>query len=195
MSIQRVIMAANGSVPRGNLKPRNCHEAVFGWLLQAKGLKFCQPGEGGVEHAWWVVRALSEAHAENPGQPQLTGAWVAKYLYYGPHVQRIVENSTPFLMEGDVVFMGNRKMPHHSMVVVERRSTQRLARGFNNAGAFGGPFMGWDPTLRDLADASRWTRKIRTGEDGDFMANNGRCELWRISYDRIMQNIPDSLVF
>src|SRR5215470_11459867 len=190
MSIQSLIIAANGSVPAGNLKPRNCHEAVLGWLLQAKNSQFCQPGEGGVEHAWWVLRALSESHAENAHQPQLTGAWVARHLYYGQHVQRILRNSAPFLLEGDVVFMGNRRMPHHSMVVVQRRNTQRLARGFNNAGAFAGPYMGWDPMLRDLADGGRWTR------NGDqFMANNGGCELWRIAYDRIMKNIPDSLVF
>lgn len=38
MSIVNLIVAANGSVPSSNniLKPHNCHEAVLGWVLQAK---------------------------------------------------------------------------------------------------------------------------------------------------------------
>jgi hypothetical protein len=191
MSIQSLIVAANGAVPAGSLKPRNCHEAVFGWLLQSKDNKYCEIGEGGVEEAWTVLRALSEAHATEDNNRQLTGAWVAKHLYYGPNVLQIKRNTAGVMLnEGDVVFMGARNAPHHSMVIVKRQGAQRLARGFNNAGAFGGPYMGWDPALRDLADPARWTR---TGDD--FMGNNGGGPLWRLTYADMMHNIPDSLAF
>lgn len=188
MSVQDLIVAANGAVPKGKFKPRNCHEAVFGWLLQAKFPDLRQPGEGMVEQAWSVLRSLSEAHAENRTQPQLTGSWVGKHLYYGSSATRILPGTVSTLNEGDVVFMGIRKAPHHSMVVVQRQGNRRDARGFNNAGAFGGPFMGWDQQLRDLADPARWIGDL-------FKANNGGCELWRLGYDAIIRNIPTSLAF
>ncbi len=85
--------------------------------------------------------------------------------------------------------MGNRNAPHHSMIVVQKTGAQDLARGFNNAGAFGGPFMGWDPALRDLADMTRWD------PNGNFKGNNGPCEMYAITYNAICGNIPDDMSF
>jgi hypothetical protein len=191
MSIQSLIIAANGSVPSGPLRPRNCHEAVFGWLIQSMSSKYCQPGEGGVEEAWSVLRALRQAHTDMPRDPQLSGRWVARHLYCGPRVYQVSAASSALLAAGDVVFMGHPREPHHSMVVVEQHGSQRLARGFNNAGCFNGPSYASDPVLRDLADPSRWTG---AGHDV-FKANNGGCELRRMSYEDIMRNIPATLDF
>lgn len=62
MSVNSLIVAANGSVPGNILKPHNCHEAVLGWLLTAKypSLSIVDPLSHGVEKAWLTLRSLSE---------------------------------------------------------------------------------------------------------------------------------------
>jgi hypothetical protein len=190
MSNQNLIVAANGSVPSNNLKPNNCHEAVLGWVLQAKypSLRNVDPLSNGVEKAWLTLRSIANRYGQ--GSPkQLTGQWIAQNIYRG-----VVFRITPPIKNnsfspGDIVFMGARNTPHHSMVVVQINNNQVLARGFNNAGAFGGPFMGWDSVLRDLKDETRWDA------NGNFKGNNGPCPLHVISYDRIAQNIADSMTF
>ena len=116
---------------------------------------------------------------------------MAQHVYHRGYirVQPLKAPQPPFthatFLVGDVVFMGDRRAPHHSMVVVQKSGPQVLARGFNNAGAFGGPYMAWDSALRNLADMARWDAQ------GCFRANNGPCELYTITYDAICRNIPD----
>ena len=192
MSVARLIIAANGSVPRNKFKPNNCHEAVLGWVLQAKYPQLCNVDRlsHGVEKAWHTLRAIVERYGVGVGAfKQLTGNWVARNIYQ-PAARRVREpfsHATFFL--GDIAFFGNRNSPHHSMVVVQKNGIQALARGFNNAGGFGGPYMSWDPTLRDLTDPARWD-----GRD-EIMCNNGRCELWMISYDLVCRQIPDNMTW
>jgi len=196
MAVADLVIAANGSVPANNLKPHNCHEAVLGWLLMAKypSLRDVHELSQGVEKAWLTLRSLAERYGT--GAPkQLTGAWFGQHLYDRGFV-RVRPNPRPqppftaaILLVGDVIFMGNRNAPHHSMVVVEKPGNRVLARGFNNAGAFGGPYMGWDPVLRDIADLTRWDAQ------GNFMGNNGPAELHAITYNAICNHIPDNLNF
>jgi len=190
MSIEYLIMAANGSVPFNVLKPHNCHEAVLGWMLQAKSPSLREAGvfSHGVEKAWYTLRIIAERYGV--GNPkQLGGQWIAQNIYPG-----IVFKITPPILSntfsaGDIVFMGMRFNPHHSMVVVQVTQGKVLARGFNNAGAFGGPSMAWDPVLRDLADTERWD------QDGNFRGNNGAGPLHVIRYDQVARNIPDNMTF
>jgi hypothetical protein len=190
MSVQNLIMAANGSVPANILKPHNCHEAVLGWVLQAKypALRNVDSMSHGVEKAWLTLRSIAERYG-GAFPKQLTGQWVAQNLYKGAvfKVSPPIRSST--LSAGDIVFMGTRNNPHHSMVVVKVADGQVLARGFNNAGAFGGPFMGWDKELRNLADKERWDLS------GNFKANNGPCPLYVIRYEQVARNIPDDMNF
>lgn len=190
MSIQNLVIAANGSVPANNLKPHNCHEAVLGWVLQAKypSLRNVVPLSHGVEKAWLTLRSIADRFgAANP--KQLTGQWVAQNLYRGAVFKITPPIRSSTFSAGDIVFMGARNAPHHSMVVVKVANGQVLARGFNNAGAFGGPFMGWDQQLRDLADVSRWDAT------GNFKGNNGPCPLHVVRYDQVARNIPDDMNF
>lgn len=190
MSVNSLIVAANGSVPGNILKPHNCHEAVLGWLLMAKYPSLCNvdPLSHGVEKAWLTLRSLSERYGE--GAPkQLTGKWMSQNIYKQGYARVQPPLNIGSMALGDVLFMGNRAAPHHSMVVVQKKGIQVFARGFNNAGAFGGPYMGWDPQLRDMSDATRWDSQ------GRFKANNGPAELYSISYNSVCQNIPDDLNF
>lgn len=197
MAVADLVMAANGSVPRNALKPHNCHEAVLGWLLMAKYpmLRNVDPLSQGVEKAWLSLRSLAERYGSNVPK-QLTGQWFGQNVYRagGARLMKPAGGPTvPFppnsLSVGDVIYMGNAVAPHHSMVVVQVNGPQALARGFNNGGAFGGPFMAWDPTLRDILDVTRWTPA------SEFMAVNGPCPVHRIGYNAVTANIPDSLDF
>ena len=190
MSIQHLVTAANGAVPSNMLmKPKNCHEAVLGWLLMAKypELRDVHPFSYGVEKAWLTLRVLAERYGDN--SKQLTGSWMSQRIYR----QRIRKVEPPFstatFFTGDILFMGNRQAPHHSMIVVQKNGIQALVRGFNNAGAFGGEYMEWDVLLRDVTDGNRWDA------NGQFMAINGPCDLYAITYDVISRNIPDNLNF
>lgn len=200
MAAADLVAAANGGVPGGVLKPHNCHEAALGWVLMAKYAALRGPDalSHGAPKAWMSIRSLAERYGQ--GSPkQLTGSWMGQHVYnrgytrVQPLQPRGGVNLPPFthatFLVGDVLFMGNRAAPHHSMVVVQKTGAQVLARGFNNAGAFGGPFMDWDPTLRDVADMARWDAQ------GRFKGNNGPCELYAITYNAICQNIPDDLNF
>ena len=51
------------------------------------------------------------------------------------------------------------------------------------------PVHGLDPTLRDVTDMTRWD------PEGQFMGNNGPCEMYAITYNAICQNIPDDMNF
>ena len=200
MAVADLVAAANSGVPANQLKPHNCHEAALGWVLMGKypSLRTVDPLSHGVAKGWMTVRSLAERYGSTSPK-QLTGPWMGWKIYNRGFIKVQPLQSTggqrqsPFtnatFMVGDVVFMGRRDAPHHSMVVVQKNGTQALARGFNNAGAFGGPFMDWDPTLRDLTDITRWDR------DGRFMAVNGPCEVYAITYNAICQNIPDNLNF
>ena len=196
MAVADLIVAVNGSVPANDLKPHNCHEAALGWVLMAKypTLRIVDPLSHGVEKAWLTLRSLAERYGS--GHPkQLTGVWMAQHIY-NRGIIKIEPRYPPgppftnasFLL-GDILCMGSRMAPHHSMVIVQKNGAQVLARGFNNAGAFGGPYMGWDPVLREITDMGRWDRA------GNFMANNGPCELYAITYNAICNNIPDNLNF
>ena len=137
-----------------------------------------------------TVRSLSERYGQQAGiVKQLTGQWFGTHIYNQGYRLVSLPLSAASFFVGDVVFMGTRQAPHHSMVVVQKAGNQALARGFNNAGAFGGPYMGWDPILRDLADPNRWD------SNGEFMGNNGGAPLYAISYDAICNNIPDNMNF
>jgi len=190
MAVADLLTAANGSVPWNQLKPHNCHEAVLGWVLMAKypTLRHVDSLSLGVEKAWHTLRSLTERYGS--GVPkQLTGIWMAQNIY----PRGLIRIRPPFtagtFLVGDVIFMGDRHAPHHSMVVVQKTGGQVLARGFNNAGAFGGPFMGWDPALRDIADMTRWDGQ------GNFMGNNGAAPLHAMTYNAVCANIPDNLNF
>jgi hypothetical protein len=200
MAVTDLVIAANGGVPGNALKPHNCHEAVLGWVLSAKyaPLRVIDPVSHGVAKAWLTLRSLAERYGQTSPK-QLTGPWMAQHLYrrgytrVAPPLGRGGTPSPQFARStfsiGDVLFMGNPAAPHHSMVVVEINGEQALARGFNNAGAFGGPFMDWDSILRDVTDSARWDVQ------GRFMANNGPSELYAISYEALCLNIPDNLNF
>lgn len=197
MPAAEFVVAANGSVPRNTLRPHNCHEAVLGWLLMAKFQSLCQPDPmaQGVEKAWLSLRSLAERYGT--GTPkQLTGPWIGQHLYRGAGTRLMRPPggpTVPFppntLSAGDVIYMGNPAAPHHSMAVVRVHGPQAMARGFNNGGAFGGPFMEWDPTLRDVLDTTRWTA------GSQFMAVNGPCDVHRISYATVAGHIADNLNF
>lgn len=191
-----LVTAANGSVPRNVLKPHNCHEAVMGWLLMGKypTLRNVDPLSHGVEKAWLTLRSLAEKYGS--GSPkQLTGEWMGRNIYNRGfiRIKPLAPPHPPFtaaiFLVGDVLFMGNPRAPHHSMVIVKKTGNQVFARGFNNAGAFGGPFMGWDPVLRDIADITRWDG------DGNFMAINGPCQVHTVTYNSISRRIPDNMIF
>lgn len=190
MAIPELIIAANGGVPAGELKPHNCHEAALGWVLMGKyaSLRNVDPLSHGVEKAWLSVRSLAQRYGANAPK-QLTGPWFGQNLYHQGAVRVQPPVTGASFQVGDVVLMGNPQAPHHSMVVVQTSAVVALARGFNNAGAFGGPYMGWDPLLRDLADPTRWDA------NGNFRGNNGPAELRRIPYATICQTIPDDLDF
>ena len=190
MSVANLVAAANGGVPGNVLKPHNCHEAALGWVLMAKYPALLQVHQFsfGVEKAWMSLRSLADKYGSSHPK-QLTGTWMSQHIYNRGFrlVQPPFTHGSFFL--GDVIFMGTQNAPHHSMVIVQKNGIQSLARGFNNAGAFGGPYMGWDPILRDLTDATRWDSQNR------FMGNNGPCMLYSISYGSICHNIPDDLNF
>jgi hypothetical protein len=197
MAINDLLTAANGSVPGNALKPHNCHEAVLGWLLMAKYPALCNVDSlsQGVEKAWLTLRSLAQRYGSNVPK-QLTGQWFAQKLYHagGVRLMRPAGGPTvPFppntVAVGDVIYMGNPVMPHHSMVVVQVNGPQALARGFNNGGAFGGPFMKWDPTLRDILDVSRWTA------GSEYMGVNGPAQIHRITYATVTSHIPDNMNF
>jgi hypothetical protein len=183
MSIDSLLTAANGAVPKNALKPHNCHEAVLGWLLMAKFPVLCHvdPLSQGVEKAWLTLRSLADRYGEAIPK-QLTGKWFGQKLYHAGGVR--LTNPSDTVAVGDVIYMGNPTVPHHSMVVVEVNGPKARARGFNNAGAFGGPFMQWDPELRDIRDATRWT-------GNEYKCINGLAQLHRINYATITSHIPD----
>ncbi len=200
MSATDLALAANAGVPANALKPHNCHEAALGWVLMAKypTLRQVDPLSQGVPKAWLALRSLAERYGT--GNPkQLTGAWMGQHIYHRGFTrvmplppsggQRLSPFTHASFLVGDVLFMGQRAAPHHSMVVVAKNGTQAMARGFNNAGAFGGPYMDWDPALRDMTDPERWDAQ------GHFRGNNGPCDLYAITYNAIVQNIPDNLNF
>lgn len=197
MAIADLVVAANGSVPGNTLKPHNCHEAVLGWLLMAKypALRNIDPLSQGVEKAWLTLRSLAERYGGNVPK-QLTGQWFGQHLYHAGGTRLLKPPggpTVPFpplsLAVGDVIYMGNPAAPHHSMVVVQVTGPQALARGFNNGGAFGGPFMQWDPTLRNVLDITRWT------PTSEFMGVNGPCQIHKISYATLAAAIPDNMNF
>jgi hypothetical protein len=190
MAVSDLILAANSGVPANDLKPHNCHEAVLGWLLQAKypRLRFASSLSHGVELAWLSLRSLSERQG-SAFPKQLTGQWFGQHLYHIGYVPAQPPLSQASFLLGDVLFFGNRGAPHHSMVVVQKTGGQAFARGFNNAGLLGGPYMAWDATTYDVTDSNRWDSQ------NNFMGNNGPCELWTITYDRVAANIPDDLNF
>lgn len=190
MAVADLVVAANGGVPLNNLKPHNCHEAALGWVLMAKypTLRNVDPLSHGAPKAWMTLRSLSERYGT--GAPkQLTGAWMGQHIYSRGIMRVRPPLSAASFLVGDVILMGTRQAPHHSMVVVQKLGNQVLARGFNNAGAFGGPYLGWDATLRDLADPTRWDQR------GNFMGNNGPAEIHSLTYNAICANIPDNMNF
>jgi hypothetical protein len=114
----------------GNKTPKNCHEAVLGWLLLA--LRYPEP---------WDLLRLAAPHGTNP--PQFTGPWMAKNIYTSAtqvYQNTVVANAR----EGDILYCGNRTYASHSMVIVFRNAQYVKIRGFNNEGTF----RGCDPTPR-----------------------------------------------
>jgi len=198
MAKEDFILAANSGVPTNRLKPNNCHEAVLGWLLYAKfpSLQTTDfPLADGAAKAWFSLRSLVEKYGEKGKAQQLkqlTGPWIAEKIYNRGNYVRV---QPPFSEDsfdaGAVLFMGVLDKPHHSMVVVNWDGTHALARGFNNAGMFGGPSsMVWDSELRDIADLNRWNAAA-----GQFIGVNGACNVHIIKYDEISGHIPDNLTF
>ena len=125
MSVNSLIVAANGSVPGNILKPHNCYEAVLGWLLMAKYPSLCNvdPLSHGVEKAWLTLRSLSERYGE--GAPkQLTGKWMSQNIYKQGYARVQPPLNIGSMALGDVLFMGNRATPHHSMVVAQKKGIQ-----------------------------------------------------------------------
>ena len=185
-----MITAANLGVPTDELKPRNCHEAVLGWLIHGK---LAAPRDS--DQAWKTLRWLANRYGEEtPNMPkQLTGRWFGRRVYddEGTRIVRSGPPGTPFppntVAAGDVLYLGDPRAPHHSMVVTRVENSRAWVRGFNNAGAFGGPFMQWDPDLHDILDPERWTR------DGEFMALNGPAPVYRASYQDLVDGIPRNL--
>ena len=200
MAVADLLVAANAGVPGNSLKPHNCHEAVLGWVLIANfaPLRSVDPLSQGEPRAWLALRSLAERYGQARPK-QLTGAWMGQHVYargfsrVQPLPGRDGTTSSLFTNStfsvGDVLFMGSPQAPHHSMVVVQKNGAQALARGFNNAGAFGGPLFDWDSTLRDVTDSARWDKQ------GQFMANNGPSDLYVIPYDTLCKNIPENLEF
>jgi hypothetical protein len=200
MAVQDLIVAANGGVPAGTYKPHNCHEAVLGWVLQGKYPTLRQPDQFGanVERAWVTLRSITERYGV--GAPkQLSGPWVGTRLYRR-NVARVRPQTFDMIGLGDIVFMGDPAAPHHSMVIVQKNATDAFARGFNNAGAFGGaqnvifgpgaPFMGFDVNLRQITKMAYWNQ-----DTGKFRAVNGECLIHRIPFDTLAGIIPDNMNF
>lgn len=89
---------------------------------------------------------------------------------------------------GDAVAIGAPLAPHHSMIIEGVVNGQAQARGFNNAGGFGGqPTFIWDPNLHDLADPGRWDA------NDNFMFVNGPAQIRVFSY-AIMEPVIRDLV-
>lgn len=196
MAVQDLIAAANGGVPNNKYKPQNCHEAVFGWMLQAKypQLRAADAMAQGAPKAWFTLRNIALRYGGNAPK-QLTGQWVGQHLYGvgGQRIMRVGPAVAPFppntVALGDIIYMGNPVNPHHSVVVVQVNGPQAMVRGFNNAGAFGGPFMAWDQNTHDILDITRWTPA------SEFMCVNGPAAVSRISYAQYAAIIPDNMNF
>ena len=150
MGVSELVNAANGGVPDGELKPHNCHEAALGWVLLAKYDALRLPNNmtpAAVPKAWMTIRSLANQHGEsNP--KQLTGRWMSHHIY-NRGVIRVQPpfTSTSYLV-GDVLFLGNRDAPHHSMVVAQRNGRQVFARGFNDADQAARTWVGSHPARR-----------------------------------------------
>ena len=183
MAQVNAIAAVSIPTPSGDLKPRNCHEAVLGWLLQGVHPHLAQPSplSDGVPEAWRIIRNLSNSQAG--ANPQITGTWMSNNIYTGGVLRVLEPLSHGSFGIGDAVSMGNFHAPHHSMLVVHKAASSVYARGFNNAGAFGGPYMSFDTVLRDLSDSIRWNGR------SEFMGNNGPAPIHTVSFTRAAANL------
>jgi hypothetical protein len=186
MPVADLILTANNGVPANDLKPLNCHEAALGWVLYARDQsQRNRISRFGTTKNWVTLRSFGERFGTG-NLKQLTGLWMARNIYNQGYRRIIPPFSHASFFLGDVLFMGQMNNPHHSMVIVQKDGIRAFARGFNNAGAFGGPYMGWDNTLREITDMNRWDGQNR------FMGNNGPYEIYTISYNSIDRNIQNN---
>jgi hypothetical protein len=150
-----LIQAANNQVHQlteegAELKPRNCHEAVLGWLLTSLNYP----------RRWRLLRLAAAQYGQGgPAWPQFTGPWMWEKIYNPRQLlsRATLANAQP----GDVLCSGNWGNVTHSMVVVSRIGNAVNIRGFNNAGTFGHHvppplYMEYDAQDRDVAAPDMW---------------------------------------
>jgi hypothetical protein len=132
------------------LKPRNCHEAVLGWLLTSLNYP----------RRWRLLRLAAAQYREGSAAwPQFTGPWMWEKIY---NPRQLLSRATVATAQaGDVVCSGSWGNVTHSMVVVSRIGNAVNIRGFNNAGTFSHHqppplFMEYDAQDRDVAAPDMW---------------------------------------
>ena len=168
MSVISLVNAArnsNAMQSLGRNKPKNCHEAVLGWLLIS--LNYPQP---------WDLLRLAAPKGTNP--PQFTGSWMGKNIYTAtfPVTQNSVvqHQAVGAPREGDILFCGNPGYASHSMVVVYRTALEVKIRGFNNEGTFRGCVprpvrMEYDAIDRPVHDDKLWKNGFQFGAAGECL--------------------------
>lgn len=188
--VNHLVAAANTVPATAALKPRNCHEAVLCWLLYAHFAALRNPHalSQGLPSAWLTLRYISDRYALPGNVPAgLTGQWIAANIY---NVVQVVP-APPFVPAtfavGDILAFGAAAGPHHSMVVVAKNGVQALAKGFNNAGLIGGPYMNYDGASYDITNPNRWNLA------GQFMGNNGAAPIRVMTYAAVAANLPNVL--
>src|SRR5215467_5691392 len=168
MSVVSLVNAARNSnaiQALGSNKPKNCHEAVLGWLLIS--LNYPMP---------WDLLPLAAPRGTTTRQ--FTGEWMCKNIYtVATKVkQNPMGNKTPVdrLREGDILFCGNRGYASHSMVVVYSNALEVKIRGFNNEGTFRQCVprpvrMEYDAIDRPIHLNEMWKDGSRFGAAGEFL--------------------------
>jgi hypothetical protein len=162
-------MAAEGA----KIRPRNCHEAVLGWLLLS--LNYPRP--------WALIRLYMARYKTGGHTPQADGPWMHKYIY-GDGMPVDQKNLAASAKKGDILYSGSRRDGTHSMVVVYNNDLEVLIRGFNNAGTF----RGCEPPPPELA-YDDMDRRV----DGDDMWTGGRfamdADLFLVSHQAARMNV------
>lgn len=181
---QLVNWAQNGRSGWTNkYQPRNCHEAVLGWLLKAEGYT----------HPWQLMRQISITQGA-----ATVGPWMARYLYTPPtfRVSRGQTTGGGALQPGDILFThtGNPHVPLHSMVLVNGPPHARI-RGFNNQGTFGiaHPAGAYDNNDVDISAVALWHGPAIFGTFGSVHLGGVGNPLCRVRYQNASAHLHTAL--
>ncbi len=178
---QRPIQAEDGG-------PRNCDEAVLGWLLAS--LEYKRPWKlvrvaanraGGSTAADGASDALAAYRAQPESGFEFSGDWMMKNIYQTRTA--VVRNTLPqWVRPGDILLVFTGFSLVHEMVVTEVSNDGQWhvkIRGFNNKAIWPQAPFGHDPLNRDVARPEVWNP---TGSKF-LTAQHRPTDLVRVKYD------------